>query len=274
MPADLTLRAISGFRLVVSDLERLGAFYRALGFVADAPQPITPDELRVVGLAGSGWRMSLSLGRSRVDLDQYDAPGRRYPEDASAADLVFQHFALVADDAAAAWALASSAGAAPISRDGPVTLPQSSGGVRAVKFRDPDGHPLEFLQFPAGANPAWQGHGIQGIDHSAICVSDVAASRSFYAKAGLAEGDATLNEGPTQVALDGLDDVRVEVVPMNPSAKPPHVELLGYRHPLTREHAPLAANDIAATRIVWTAGQEALVRDPDGHLLQLVRGDR
>ena len=121
----------------------------------------------------------------------------------------------------------------------PVTLPISAGGVTAVKFRDPEGHPLEFLQFPRGANPDWNGSGIMGIDHSAISVSDVAASRRFYARLGLSEAGATVNQGPTQDALDGLDGVEVEVVPMNPADKPPHVEMLGYRHPIGRAHCAL-----------------------------------
>ncbi len=110
-----------------------------------------------------------------------------------------------------------------------------------------------------------------GIDHSAVSVSDVAASRRFYAKHGLIEGEASLNRGPAQVALDGLDDVQVDVVPMNPTTMLPHVELLGYLTPAGRPHPPLAANDVAATRIVWRAETDALLRDPDGHLHQLTR---
>lgn len=75
------------------------------------------------------------------------------------------------------------------------------------------------------------------------------------------------------MALDGLDgvEVEVEVVPMNPTAKPPHVEILGYRCPVGRALSPPAANDIAATRIVWRSNGDALIRDPDGHLHQLSR---
>jgi hypothetical protein len=67
------------------------------------------------------------------------------------------------------------------------------------------------------------------------------------------------------------DSVEVDVVPMNPAGKPPHVELLGYRHPVGRAFRTLAANDIAATRIVWRSDSDALIRDPDGHLHQLSR---
>lgn len=268
----MSLRAIRSFRLVTGNPDRLVAFYRAIGFTSGEPRKILENELRVLALTGSGRRHPLRLGDGRIDLDCFDSPGRPYPADATAADLIFQHLAVVTDDAQAAWRRASEAGATLISRDGPVTLPPSAGGVIAVKFRDPDGHPLEFLQFPAGSNPAWTGSGVTGIDHSAISISNVAASRDFYADHGLTEGKPSLNHGPTQIALDGLDDdVRVDVVPMNPPTSPPHVELLGYRTPSGNSHAPLAANDIAATRIVWRAETDALLRDPDGHLHQLTR---
>src|SRR6185437_14116599 len=143
-------------------------------------------------LAGSGSRIAMSLGRSRVDLERFDQPGRPYPDDATTCDRVFQHFALVTDDAAAAWSWAREAGAVSISRERPVTLPESVGGVTAVKFRDPEGHPLEFLQFPPGTHPDWNGFGMMGIDHSAISVSDVAISRRFYTRHGLSEAGTTV----------------------------------------------------------------------------------
>jgi catechol 2,3-dioxygenase-like lactoylglutathione lyase family enzyme len=216
----------------------------------------------------------MTLGESRLALDSFDHPGRPYPDQTNAADLVFQHLALVTDDARAAWLRARNAGATPITRGDPVTLPPSSGGLTAIKFRDPEGHPLELLEFPAGSNPSWQGGGMMGIDHSAISIADLAASRRFYEKHGLAEGKRTLNQGPAQVELDGLDGVEVDVLPMSPRDEPPHVELLGYRQPAGRPHQLLAANDVAATRIVWSANRDALIRDPDGHLLQLTRQDR
>lgn len=256
---------------MTADPARLAAFYRAIGFAVGNAVPIPAAEMELLGVAGTGSRIAMSLGPSRVDLDRFDRPGRPYPEDSTACDLVFQHLALVTDDAAAAWDMARNAGATPISRERPVALPGSAGGVTAVKFRDPEGHPLEFLQFPPGANPDWIGKGIMGIDHSAISVSDIAASWRFYAQYGLSEGHATLNHGPTQTALDGLNGVEVDVVPMNPAHKPPHVELLGYRHPVGCPLWPLAANDIAATRIFWRSNGEALIRDPDGHLHQLSR---
>lgn len=267
----MIFQAIIGFRLVIADPARSAAFYRAIGFDVGKAVPIPTAEMKLLGLSGSGSRIAMSLGRCRVDLERFDQPGHPYPDDTTASDLVFQHLALVTDDAEAACCRARDAGAAPISRERAVTLPKSAGGVTAVKLRDPEGHPLEFLQFPRNANPGWKGTGIMGIDHSAISVSDIAASRRFYARQGLSEAGATVNHGPTQDALDGLDGVEVDVVPMTPADKQPHVEMLGYRHPVGRPLHSLSTNDIAATRIVWRSNVDALIRDPDGHLHQLSR---
>lgn len=273
MSLDMIFQAITAFRLVATDPGRLARFYRAIGFDVGAQAPIPAAEMKLLGLAGIGSRVPMWLGRSRVDLDSFENPGRSYPMDTTACDLVFQHLALVTDDGHAAWRRARDAGATPISRECPLRLPQSEGGVTAVKFRDPEGHPLEFLQFPRGTNPNWKGTGTMGIDHSAISVSDVAASRRFYVRHGLNEAGATVNHGLTQDALDGLDGVAVDVVPMNSADNPPHIEMLGYRSPVGRALSLPAANDIAATRIVWRSNDDALIRDPDGHLHQLSRSD-
>ncbi|HQT61454.1 MULTISPECIES: VOC family protein [Acidiphilium] len=271
MSPDMIFEGIAGFRLVTAEPARLAVFYREIGFDVAEAAPISAEEITRLGLSGAGSRIAMLLGPSRVELESFDHPGRPYPVDTTACDLVIQHLALVTDDAEAAWRRARDAGATPISRARPVTLPKSAGGVTAIKFRDPEGHPLELLQFAPGANSGWKGTGIMGIDHSAISVSDVVASRRFYARHGLGEAGATVNYGPTQDALDGLDGAEVDVVPMNPTGKPPHVELLGYRHPVGRALHPLFANDLAATRIVWRSNADALIRDPDGHLHQLSR---
>lgn len=271
MPSDVTFTAITAFRLVSAAPERLSAFYRAIGFDVGEMSPIPPEEMSALGLSGGGSRLAMTVGRTRVDLDVFECPGRAYPAHAMACDQVFQHLALVTDDVDGAWRLADAAGATPISQGGPVRLPASAGGVVALKCRDPEGHPLEFLYLPKAVHRASSGKPVSGADHSALCVADLAASKGFYARHGLCEGTATLNQGPTQAALDGLDDVEVDVVPMTPPKEPPHVELLSYRRPMGVVGADLCANDIAATRIVWRSDHAALLRDPDGHLHQLMR---
>lgn len=272
------LLAITGFRLTTNDLPGLRRFYMAvLGFAADGPeQPIAPQELRLLGLTGTGRRQTLRLGQETVAIDQFDPPGRPYPG-GNAASPWFQHLALVVPDMAEAYRRLE--GVVPISVGGPQQLPASSGGVSAFKFRDPDGHPLELLAFPAGAVPAaWAGKsttGAQiglGIDHSAISIADVASSAAFYAGLGLRAGDRTTNLGIEQQQLDGLPDVRVAVVPMLPSPSTPHLELLGYAVPTPGRGKQMQPNDVAATRIVWNGERAALLRDPDGHLHQVEAG--
>ena len=88
-----------GFRLVTAESRLLMSFYQAIGFIAGEFAPIPATEMAVLGLRGVGWRRSLTLGASRLDLELFDLQGRSYPDHTSASDLVFQHLALVTDDA-------------------------------------------------------------------------------------------------------------------------------------------------------------------------------
>ncbi|AVS68247.1 glyoxalase [Paracidovorax avenae] len=271
MQHETAMNRIAAFCLVARDSAALVRFYKALGFVqeASAPRPVAAGEAALLGLAGGGMRYAMGLGAARLWIDQYDRPGRPYPDGTDAASRCFQHFALVTNDIAAAWERVQAAGATPVSRASPVTLPASTGRAIAVKFRDPEGHPLELIQFPDGERRGWRGRGILGIDHSAIAVADAERSCAFYRAHGLVGGSATLNHGPTQAALDGLDDVHVDVVPMHPAGPGPHVELLHYRHPQGAPAEPWAIHDVAATRIVWQGSGPAVLRDPDGHIHQI-----
>ncbi len=271
-----TLQAVAGFSVVTADLPRLVGFYRdVLGFaVHGADKPNDGGEMALLGLSGAGRRQALSLGDQTLWIDHFDQPGRPYPADSDAASLWFQHLALVVDDIHTAYGRLRDF--TPISQGGPQLLPSASGGVQAFKFRDPDGHPLELLQFPDGKTPgAWRnrrrldGQIGLGIDHSAISVADAEASATFYEALGLGTGKRTLNEGPAQHRLDGLPGVEVAVIPMNPQSGTPHLELLGYRPPQGQAGPALRANDVAATRIVWRGQQARLIGDPDGHLQQV-----
>jgi len=271
-----TLQAVTGFALVTADLARLVRFYRdVLGFAPHgADKPIGDGEMALLGLPGAGRRQVLSLGDQTLWIDQFEQPGRPYPADGNAASLWFQHLALVVDEMNSAYGRLR--GIAPISQGGPQLLPIASGGVQAFKFRDPDGHPLELLQFSGGKTPdAWRdrrrldGQIGLGIDHSAISVADAEASAAFYEALGLGIDERTLNEGPAQQHLDGLPGVEVAVVPMKPQGGTPHLELLGYRTPQGQAGPALQANDVAATRVVWRGQQARLIRDPDGHLQQV-----
>lgn len=268
----MRLERITGFRLVTQRPDRLLSFYEAIGFVVGQDTAIADAELAMLGIDGTGRRHAMTLGETRVDLDWFSDAGRPYPANADAASRCFQHLALVTNDVPGAWNAARAAGATAISRGGAVTLSDDAGGVTAVKFRDPDGHPLEMLAFPDAAERGWSGDGVLGIDHSAVAVTDLQASIRFYEAIGLAQGERTLNHGATQAALDGVDGPCVDVVPMQPRERPPHVELLHYRQPPGSPSGPWQPNDVAATRIIWRGPAPALLRDPDGHLHQVEVG--
>lgn len=250
-------------RLVSHDAAALAGFYcAALGFKRVGVEPISVDEMALLGVLGSGWRTILALAGQALEIDQFDPPGRSYPTPAASDNRFFQHFAMITTDISAAWARVLAAGGRAISASGPVQLPPVNGSVRAVKFRDPEGHPLELLAFPDGTPRPL------AIDHSAIVVRDVAASLAFYQSRGLSVGVRTLNHGPAQAALDGLPDPHVDVVPLNPRGGGPHLELLGYRDPAPRPPEKWQPRDVAATRLVWEAAEAALIADLDGHFHQ------
>lgn len=282
-----------------ANLPRAIAFHRdALGFHVDDAHAAPPAWTLLPGLCDTAPRCAqLSLGAQTLLLTEF--PGAApYPEDRASNDLDFQHCALVTHDMSAACDRVMRAGAAPITREGPQTLPPSTGSVSAFKFRDPDGHPLELIAFPEGTgDPAWQsmqGAGpTLGIDHSAISVADVERSVLFHELLGLQVAARGVNHGVEQQRLDDLADVAVDVIAMRAATRTPHLELLGYRQPRGRAREPERLTAVAADRLIWQAGKVdvllealtdgdftdaivvsgfvrgatiALLRDPDGHL--------
>ncbi len=275
-----TLHSIVSFHLVTPDISRLAAFYSdLLGFApVGVARPIDAAEMALLGTAGGAMRQVLAIGKQHVILEQFEIAGEPYPSGSDAACLWFQHLALVVSNIAAAHARLRDF--SPISRHGPQQLPPASGGAKAFKFRDPDGHPLELLEFPEGKLPTvWQGRVALpgqiaiGIDHSAISVGDLSASTEFYRRVGLAAKPGTLNEGAAQQGLDDLQNVRVAVTPMRPDSGTPHLELLEYQVPRGKPGPPRRPNDVAATRIAWRGATPCLLADPDGHLQQVIQND-
>ena len=260
------MRRLLRFGLNVGDLDRAQEFYvRALGF-APVGEAGDPALARLLGVRRARTR-TLRYGEQRVELTLCDPPGAAYPDGSTTSDTWFQHFALATPDIAAAVERLRRHRYTAITQDGPQRLPAASGGAIAYKFRDPDGHPLELIQFAAAAT---------GIDHSAISVADAARSRAFYEQLGLSRASDQVNTGPEQDRLDGLRGVEVDVVAMRPSDQAtPHLELLGYRAPRGRA-MQVGVSDIAATRLVLesdtTDADAAVVFDPDRHALLVVPG--
>jgi catechol 2,3-dioxygenase-like lactoylglutathione lyase family enzyme len=246
---------------VVSDLGRAESFYRsALGFRRVSGGPVDPEVLAALGVAERrANEVRMRIGEEDIVLVQFESAGRDYPAGSRSDDLWFQHLAIVVSDMDAGYSrLRSRSGWEPISTDGPETLPASSGAVRAFKFRDPDGHPLELLWLPPGrGRPAWHERAraapsdepFIGIDHSALAVSSTRRSLAFYRSLGLHIADRSVNGGPAQSRLDGVPAARLRVTGLRPaSGAGPGLELLAYRPP-GRERETAGATDLSTD---WT----------------------
>lgn len=283
-----TVDRLVRFSLTTADAHSLAVFYeKAFGCQRLATEHMAGANFeRLMDVQGGARRVTLSLGREIIELLQFDRPGRPYPDGAAVSDPIFQHFAIVVKDMSQAyrWLLAV-AGWTAISRAGPQTLPLSSGGVTAFKFRDPDGHPLEFLAFPDNNFPAiWRGRpncdDCLGIDHSAISIADTARSIAFYRNLGFEVGARSSNQGQEQENLDNVAEARVEVTALKPSQAAPHLELLCYRNTPQNRATPRSNADVATTRLVLQrrATQHAAtglafereVIDPDGHHVLII----
>jgi catechol 2,3-dioxygenase-like lactoylglutathione lyase family enzyme len=225
--------------ITVSDLDRTEAFYRdGLGFKTVARKAIADPAIgRLLGASGPIDTLTMTLGREQVEFIRFKKPGRTYPEDSRSPDLWFQHFAIVVSDMNAAYARLRTVEFKPISDGGPQTLPKENGGVEAFKFRDPDGHPLELLYFPAGqGREVWhssdQGLVDLGIDHTAISVSETPVSMAFYrGLLGMKAAYEVVNKGKAQDRLDGVENARIRITGLRPRSRDgAGIELLDYRN--------------------------------------------
>jgi catechol 2,3-dioxygenase-like lactoylglutathione lyase family enzyme len=227
-------------------------------------------------------------------------------------DRWFQHVAIIVSDMDQAYARlrrfnVHQASTAPQLL--PKTIPNAA-GIRAFYFKDPDGHPLEVLQFPPDkGDPKWHGPNpdnrlFLGIDHTAIVVSNTEKSLAFYRDVlGFHVAGESLNFGIEQEHLNNVPGARLHITGMRAS-RGPGIEFLEYLTPRDGRAYPAdeRANDLVhwqTTVLVPDAAAAAavvrrgnfrllasqpvelpdttlgfrrgiLVRDPDGHAVQLV----
>ena len=147
--------------------------------------------------------------------------------------------AIVVDDMDAAYKVLQDNNVRQVSAH-PITIPQSNpgaAGIKAIKFRDPEGHDLELIYFPSRQGRRIMADADQlacscGIDHTAMTVDSTEKGVAFYRDLlGFEVGGVTLNSGPTQEVLDGLFNDTCLVTAMMPASAPPHVEFLEYKTP-------------------------------------------
>jgi catechol 2,3-dioxygenase-like lactoylglutathione lyase family enzyme len=279
----------------VSDLEVAGSEYERL-------QGVFGVRMRIV-------RMKLG-DESIELTEYLAPKGRPIPADSRSNDQWFQHIAVVVSDMDNAYQQLrahkvqhTSTGPQRIP-----DWNKAAAGIKAFYFKGPDGHNLELIYFPPGkGNSKWQqtnGRLFLGIDHTAIAVSDTDRSLQFYRDVlGMKLAGESENYGTEQEHLNHVFGSRVRISGLKtPSG--PGVEFLEYLTPrdgrpaptdtrandlwhwqtaLQVGHAEAAAETLAAGRARFVSPGVAtipdralginkafLVRDPDGHGLQLI----
>ena len=237
--------------------------------------------------------------------------GRPLPVDSRSNDRWFQHVAIIVSDMDRAyrWLRQHKVEHASSGPQTLPEWNAQAGGIRAFYFKDPDGHVLEILQFPPGKGAAkWHAPSARlflGVDHTAIVVGDTAASLRFYQDTlGFVVAGESQNSGSEQEHLNNVRGARLRITGLRAAAGP-GIELLEYLAP--RDGRPLPhdqrANDLAhwQTRLIAPGVEDTaralraarfrlvspgvvdlpgrelgfrrgfLVRDPDGHALELVQ---
>lgn len=309
------VRAVESVGMTVADADRSIDFYsRVLSF-----QKVSDVELegsgyeRLEGVFGLRMRVvSMRLGEESIELTEYLAPkGRPVTIDSHSNDRWFQHIAIITSDMDRAYVWLRENRVQQVS-SAPQTLPayiKPAAGIRAFYFEDPDGHPLEILQFPSDkGNPKWHRGNEKlflGIDHTAIVVANMSVSLAFYRDLlGFSVVGESENYGPEQEHLNNVFGARLRITSLR-STEGPGVELLEYLTPGDGRAIPAdeRASDVVhhQTRLLTDDIETALtalrekrfkmvssgivtlpraeigfhwaviVRDPDGHPIELAK---
>ena len=306
------VKAVDAVGITVGDMDRALAFYTGvLTFAVVSDREVAgPDWERLTGVSGARLRVArLRLGDEAVELIEYLTPsGRPIPADSRSNDRWFQHVAIIVSDMDRAYALLRQNKVRYASTE-PQTLPSwnpKAAGIRAFYFKDPDGNPLEILQFPSSKGlPRWQAKDrlFLGIDHTAIVVADTAASLALYRdRLGLEVVGESENYGPEQEHLNNVFGAHLRITTLR-AASGPGIEFLEYLTPadgrpapadtrandlwheqvalvtadvtaaadaLRQARSPFVSTGIAAIPDEAAGGrQEFMIRDPDGHALLL-----
>jgi len=303
--------AVDAVNMTVSDVDRAVSFYsRVLHFERVSDTEVAGETYEhLEGVLGLRMRVvRMRLGDEFIRLTEYLAPkGRPIPTDARSNDRSFQHIAIIVSDMDRAYAWLRQNKVEHAS-SGPQRLPdwnKNAAGIRAFYFKDPDGHPLEILEFPADKGlEKWHRKADElflGIDHTAIVVEDTDSSLMFYRDLlGLRVVGESENYGSEQEHLNNVSGAHLRITSLR-SQRGPGIELLEYLSPRNGHPYPAdeRSNDIVhrQTEVVTSDAQTAaqkfasaltkfvssavvtesdgqlgfrnafLVRDPDGHAI-------
>jgi catechol 2,3-dioxygenase-like lactoylglutathione lyase family enzyme len=304
---------VDAIGVTVSDMDRAVDFYsKVLTFekVSDA-EVSGEDYEHLEGVFGLRMRVvRMRLGDEFIELDEYLAPkGRPIPVDSRSNDRWFQHIAIIVSDMDRVYAWLRQNKVEHAS-SGPQRLPdwnKNAAGISAFYFKDPDGHPVEVLQFPPGKGLAkWHrptNKLFLGIDHTAIVVWDTDSSLKFYRDLlGMHIAGESENYGTEQEHLNNVFGAHLRITALR-GVSGPGIELLEYLAPRDGRPFPLDehANDLVHRQTILrarSAGEAArqlrihratfvssevvanhmkgmgfskafVVRDPDGHPVEV-----
>ena len=227
--AQLKAQSITGITRVsftVSDLDEAVEFYtETLPFQKDTVFLLKGENIQqLFNVQDTSLLVKvarLRLGDEQIELMEFQSvkiSGRKIPADSRSNDLWFQHIAIVVSDMAKAYQQLAEKEVTHVSTS-PQTLPAylpAAAGISAFYFRDPDGHNLELIDFPAGkGDPKWQHGGDKlfiGIDHTAIGIEATKPSLEFYKNIlGLNIAGASENYGTEQEHLNQVFGARLKI---------------------------------------------------------------
>ncbi len=236
-----SVQRVDAIGITVLDMNRaLDFFTKVLPFEKISEVEVAGTEYeQLKGLFGIRYKkVRLRLGSEEIELTDYlTSGGRAIPEDVKSNDLSFQHIAIVVSNMDSAYARLRKFNVQHVST-GPQTLPKTipaAEGIKAFYFRDPAGHNLELIYFPAGkGNPKWQqnnGKIFLGIDHTAIGVSKTEASKKFYGDLlGVKYQGESFNFGMEQEHLNNVEGASLHISG-NKAPDGVGVEFLEYLNP-------------------------------------------
>ena len=248
--------AIKSIGITVQDMNRSLPFYeKVLHFKLVSNDTIQSEEYSsLVNVKNAVVHLvKLKLGDERIELIDFIYPeGKGYPEDSHSNDFWFQHIAIITSNMDSAYAWLKLNDAKNISVE-PQRLPdwnKNAGGIKAFYFQDPDGHPLEILEFPPDkGNAKWHKKSNQlflGIDHTAIAVSNTDESLKFYRDVlGMEVGDESENYGIEQSRLNNVEGAHLKITGLH-SDFGFGIEFLNYLTPKGGRSNPenINANDL------------------------------
>jgi catechol 2,3-dioxygenase-like lactoylglutathione lyase family enzyme len=278
----IQITAVDTIGMTVADMDRAVDFYTTvLTFEKVSDIEVSGREFELMeGVFGARMRIvRLRLGDETIELTEYLSPrGRPIPADMRPNDLGFQHAAIVVSNMDQAYARLRKFHVEHAST-GPQQLPEwnpNAGGISAFYFRDPDRHFLEILHFPeAKGLDRWHRSNrlFQGIDHTAIVVSDTEQSLRLYRDTlGMRVAGESENYDVEQEHLNNVFGARLRITTLR-AEEGAGIELLEYLAPRDGRPSPadLKSNDIAhwQTTLI-TPEPDRMIGLARGHLFSLV----